>query len=56
MRKTMRELRQAAREEALANMREQVADGSLRIRQMTDERVRVAPRCRATTTRSRHSS
>jgi hypothetical protein len=49
MRKTMRELKQEARYEALAEMRERVADGSLLIRQMTaDERARHAPRPRAT--------
>jgi hypothetical protein len=49
MRKTMRELKQEARYEALAEMRERVADGSLLIRQMTaEERARHAPRPRAT--------
>jgi hypothetical protein len=39
MRKTMSEIREAKREDALADMRTRVADGSLRIRQMTaDER------------------
>ena len=43
MRKTMREMHEAKREEALADVRAKVADGSLTIRQMTDEeRVRYA--------------
>jgi len=43
MRKTMREMRDEQREEALANVRAKVADGSLTIRQMTaEERVRYA--------------
>jgi len=37
MRKSMSELRQTKREEGLAEMQERVSDGSLRIRQMTDE-------------------
>ena len=57
MRKTMRELKQTARHEALADMRERVADGSLLIRQMTAaERERRAPRYRATTTQLQRSS
>ncbi len=41
MRKTMRALQDEKREEALANVRAKVADGSLVIRQMTDaERAR----------------
>jgi hypothetical protein len=45
----MRELREAKRVEALDHMREQVASGSLRIRQMTaEERSRYAPRARPT--------
>ena len=44
----MRELKQEARYEALAEMRERVADGSLLIRQMTaDERARHARRAPA---------
>ena len=40
MRKSMSELRQTKREEGLAEMKERVSDGSLRIRQMTaEERV-----------------
>jgi hypothetical protein len=35
MRKTMSEIRETKREEALADMRTGVADGTLRIRQMT---------------------
>jgi hypothetical protein len=35
MRKTMSEIRKARREDAIADMRTGVADGSLRIRQMT---------------------
>jgi hypothetical protein len=43
MRKTMREIADEKREEALANVRAKVADGSLTIRQMTDEeRARYA--------------
>jgi len=43
MRKTMREIQDAKREEALANIREKVGLGTLTIRQMTaEERVRYA--------------
>ena len=43
MRKTMREMQDAKREEALANIREKVDSGSLTIRQMTtEERARYA--------------
>ena len=45
MRKTMREIHEEKRAEALADVQAKVADGSLTIRQMTDEeRVRYAPR------------
>jgi hypothetical protein len=44
MRKTMREVHEAKREEALAEIRTKVADGSLTIRTMTgEERARYSP-------------
>jgi hypothetical protein len=57
MRKTMQEIKQTARHQALADMREMVADGSLRIRQMTaEERVQHPPRFRATATGRQRAS
>lgn len=37
MRKTMHQLRQSKREERMVELNESVSDGSLRIRQMTEE-------------------
>jgi hypothetical protein len=43
MRKTMRDMQDAKREQALADIREKVASGTLTIRQMTvEERARYA--------------
>jgi hypothetical protein len=55
MRKTIREMKAAKREAALVDIRDAVARGSLRIRQMTeDDRVRYAARaCRPGRTRVR---
>jgi len=47
MRKTIREMKAAKREEALVDMQDAVARGSLHIRQMTeDDRVRYAASAR----------